>query len=120
LAPLILMMPCNPSPASASGNFIRAKVKLITVKDEGPEIQQEFSTMSEALIRRGFEAYELPKGLIFRIRRTSALVDDLRPEIDELTQARHVSETEDMARSLIAVSTETPIADVGVRVVKKS
>ena len=40
------------------------------------------------------------------------------PEIDELTQARHVSETEDMARS-IAVSTETPIADVGVRVVKK-
>src|SRR5262249_56273116 len=29
LAPLILMMPCNPSPASASGNFIRAKVKLI-------------------------------------------------------------------------------------------
>jgi hypothetical protein len=37
------------------------------------------------------------------------------PEIDELTQARHVSETEDMARSLIAVSTDTPIADVGVR-----
>ena len=68
--------------------------------------------MSEALIRRGFEAYELPKGLIFRIPRTSALVDDLRPEIDELTQARHVSETEDMARSFIAVSTEAPIADV--------
>jgi hypothetical protein len=41
------------------------------------------------------------------------------PEIDELTQARHISETEDMARSLIAVSTDTPIADVGVRVVKK-
>jgi hypothetical protein len=41
------------------------------------------------------------------------------PEIDELTQARHVGETEDMARSLIAVSAQTPIADVGVRVVKK-
>ena len=41
------------------------------------------------------------------------------PEIDELTQARHLSEAEDMARSFIAVSTETPIADVGVRVVKK-
>ena len=41
------------------------------------------------------------------------------PEIDELTQARHISETEDMARSLIAVSTDTPIADVGVRVVKR-
>ncbi len=92
---------------------------MITVKDEGPQIQQEFSTTSEALIRRGFEASELPKGPIFRIRRTSALVDDYVPEIDEITQARHVGETEDMARSLIAVSTETPIADVGVRVVKK-
>jgi hypothetical protein len=61
VAPLILMMPGNPSPTSASGNFIRAKVKLITVKEEGQQIQQEFSTTSAALIRRGFEADELPK-----------------------------------------------------------
>jgi hypothetical protein len=36
------------------------------------------------------------------------------PDIDGLTQARRISEIEDMARSLIAISTDTPIADVAV------
>lgn len=40
------------------------------------------------------------------------------PEIDQLTQAHHRGEVEEMARDLIAVSTDTPIAEVGVRVVK--
>ncbi|MCV6984161.1 hypothetical protein H7H78_01455 [Mycobacterium shinjukuense] len=39
------------------------------------------------------------------------------PEIDGLTQARRVDEIEDMARSLIAVSTDTPLTEVGVHVV---
>ncbi|BBX97301.1 hypothetical protein [Mycobacterium lacus] len=39
------------------------------------------------------------------------------PGIDGLTQARRVDEIEDMACSLIAVSTDTPLADVGVHVV---
>jgi hypothetical protein len=39
------------------------------------------------------------------------------PEIDELTQARHVSQTQDMARSLIAVSTGQPIDNIAVRVI---
>lgn len=36
------------------------------------------------------------------------------PELDLLTQARHPGEIEDMARDLIAVSTDTPIEDVSV------
>jgi hypothetical protein len=40
------------------------------------------------------------------------------PEIDQPTQARHAGEVEQMARELIAVSTDTPIAEVGVREVK--
>lgn len=40
------------------------------------------------------------------------------PEIDQLTQARHPGEIEQMARDLIAVSTDTPVAEVSVRVVK--
>lgn len=39
------------------------------------------------------------------------------PEIDDLTQARRLSEAALMARELIALSTGTPLADVGVRVV---
>lgn len=39
------------------------------------------------------------------------------PEIDELTQARRLGETELMARELIALSTGTPLADVTVRIV---
>lgn len=38
------------------------------------------------------------------------------PEIDGLTQARRVSEIEDMARSFIAVDTDTPISEVAIRV----
>jgi hypothetical protein len=37
------------------------------------------------------------------------------PEIDELTQARWPGEIDDMARSLIAVSTGRPIRDIAVR-----
>jgi hypothetical protein len=38
------------------------------------------------------------------------------PEIDQLTQARRVDEIEDMARSLIALTTDVPLADVAVDV----
>lgn len=38
------------------------------------------------------------------------------PEIDQITQARRVSEIEDMARSLIAICTDTPLTEVGVNV----
>ena len=38
------------------------------------------------------------------------------PEIDGLTQARRVDEIEDMARSLIAISTDTPLSDVSIHV----
>jgi hypothetical protein len=38
------------------------------------------------------------------------------PEIDQLTQARHAGEIEDMARSLIAVSTGQPIDTIAVHV----
>ena len=37
------------------------------------------------------------------------------PEIDQLTQACHSGEIDDMARELIAVSTGVPIEDVAVR-----
>jgi hypothetical protein len=37
------------------------------------------------------------------------------PEIDQITQARHAGEIEDMARSLIAVSTGQPIDTIAVR-----
>jgi len=36
------------------------------------------------------------------------------PEIDGLTQARRVSEIVDMARSLIAVSTDLPLSEIAV------
>jgi hypothetical protein len=39
-------------------------------------------------------------------------------ELDGLTQARHPGEIEDMARSYIAVSTGTPIAEIAVRIVE--
>jgi hypothetical protein len=42
------------------------------------------------------------------------------PELDGLTQARWPGEIRRMARSYIAVSTDTPIRDVAVRVVKRS
>jgi hypothetical protein len=38
------------------------------------------------------------------------------PDIDQLTQARRINEIEDMARSLIAVSTDTPLTDVSVHI----
>jgi hypothetical protein len=38
------------------------------------------------------------------------------PEIDQLTQARRVGEIEDMARELIAVSTDTPLSKIRVHV----
>ncbi|WAC89709.1 hypothetical protein [Mycobacterium sp. Aquia_213] len=37
------------------------------------------------------------------------------PEIDQLTQARHEGEIEQMARELIALSTDTPIGEISVR-----
>jgi hypothetical protein len=39
------------------------------------------------------------------------------PDIGQLTQARRVDEIEDMARSLIAVSTDVPLANVEVDVI---
>lgn len=36
------------------------------------------------------------------------------PEIDGLTQARRIDEIEDMARSFIAVDTDTPLPDVHI------
>jgi hypothetical protein len=39
------------------------------------------------------------------------------PELDQVTQARRISEIEDMARSLIAISTDIPLSEVGVHVV---
>lgn len=39
------------------------------------------------------------------------------PELDQITQARRVNEIEDMARSLIAVSTDSPLTDIGVQIV---
>ncbi len=38
------------------------------------------------------------------------------PELGQITQARRISEIEDMARSLIAVSTDAPMAEVAVQV----
>jgi hypothetical protein len=38
------------------------------------------------------------------------------PEIDQLTQARRISEIEDMARSLIAISTDKPLTDIAVHI----
>jgi hypothetical protein len=38
------------------------------------------------------------------------------PQIDQLTQARRSSEIEDLARSFIAVSTDTPLADIRIRI----
>ncbi|OHU23589.1 hypothetical protein BKG77_08075 [Mycobacteroides chelonae] len=39
------------------------------------------------------------------------------PEIDQLTQARHEGEVEEMARDLIAVHQDIPIEDVAVRII---
>ena len=38
------------------------------------------------------------------------------PEIEQLTQARRIGEIEDMARSLVAMSTDQPISDITVHV----
>jgi hypothetical protein len=38
------------------------------------------------------------------------------PEIAQITQARRINEIEDMARSLIAISTDQPISDITVHV----
>lgn len=38
------------------------------------------------------------------------------PELDQVTQARRVAEIEDMARSLIAISTDAPKSEVAVQV----
>jgi hypothetical protein len=38
------------------------------------------------------------------------------PEIDQITQARRVSEIEDMARSLIAISTDQPLSEIAVHI----
>lgn len=38
------------------------------------------------------------------------------PEIDQITQARRINEIEDMARSLIAISTDQPISEIAVHV----
>ncbi|HME79550.1 MAG TPA: HicB family toxin-antitoxin system [Mycobacterium sp.] len=38
------------------------------------------------------------------------------PEIDQITQARRINEIEDMARSLIAISTDQPISEITVHV----
>lgn len=40
------------------------------------------------------------------------------PEINGITQARRIGEIEDMARSLIAISTGAPAAEVAVRVAR--
>jgi hypothetical protein len=48
--------------------------ELVIVKDKGHQIQREFAATTEALVRRGFEAYALPKGPIFRIRNRAAIV----------------------------------------------
>lgn len=42
------------------------------------------------------------------------------PEIDQLTQARHRGEIEDMARSLIAISSNQPISQIGVQLTERS
>ena len=39
------------------------------------------------------------------------------PAIDGLTQARRVTEIEEMACSLIAISTDTPLTDIAVQIV---
>jgi hypothetical protein len=48
--------------------------ELVIVKAQGVQIQREFAATTEALVRRGFAAYELPKGPIFRIRSRSAII----------------------------------------------
>ena len=40
------------------------------------------------------------------------------PEIDGLTQAPHPGEIEDMARSYITISTDKPIDNIPVRIVR--
>lgn len=39
------------------------------------------------------------------------------PDIDGLTQARRLSEVQDMARSLIAISTDTKLSDVDIDII---
>lgn len=58
-----------PHPQDAEGLM----VELTTVKDEGRQIQVEFAKSTEALVRRGFAAYALPKGVVFQIRHRSAI-----------------------------------------------
>lgn len=38
------------------------------------------------------------------------------PDIDQVTQARRVDEIEEMARSLIAISTDVPLEEISVQV----
>jgi hypothetical protein len=38
------------------------------------------------------------------------------PEIDQVTQARRITEIEDMARSLVAISTDAPLTDIAVHI----
>jgi hypothetical protein len=40
------------------------------------------------------------------------------PEIDQLTQARRIDEIVPMAESLIAVSTDQPLTDINVRIMR--
>lgn len=46
--------------------------EVTSLKDQGQQIQREFAATTEALVRRGFTAYALPKGPIFKIRDKSA------------------------------------------------
>lgn len=39
------------------------------------------------------------------------------PELDQLTQARRIGEVEEMARSLIAISTGTRVSDIAIDIV---
>lgn len=48
--------------------------ELVVVKDQGQQIQRDFAATTEALVRRGFETYALPKGPIFRIRHRSTII----------------------------------------------
>lgn len=38
------------------------------------------------------------------------------PEIGQVTQARRITEIEDMARSLVAISTDAPLTDIAVHI----
>lgn len=48
--------------------------EVANVRDKGRQIHRDFAATTEALVRRGFDAYELPRGLVYRIRRRSAVI----------------------------------------------